>query len=94
MHDFDQYKEQITVILKKFRINHASLFGSFSKGEQNINSDIDILIEPGDNFTLFDMLKLENELEELTKRKIDLVEFIALKASIKQEVMKTAIAIL
>jgi predicted nucleotidyltransferase len=94
MRDFDQYKEQITIVLKQYKIRHASLFGSFSKGTQTVNSDIDMLIEPGDSFTLFDMVKLEDELKVLTNRKIDLVEFSALKSTIKNEVLASSIVIL
>ncbi len=94
MQEFEQYLQQIAIILKKYQIQHASLFGSFSKGTQTSDSDIDMLIEPGNKFTLFDMMNLEEELTLLTKRKIDLVEFSAIKPSIKNEVLATAISIL
>jgi predicted nucleotidyltransferase len=94
MQGFEQYMQKIAVILKRYQIQHASLFGSFSKGTETENSDIDMLIEPGNNFTLFDMLSLEDELKALTNRNIDLVEFSAIKPSIKSEVLKTAIPIL
>jgi len=92
MQEFEQYLEQIAIILKRYQIKHASLFGSFSKNKQS--ADIDMLIEPGNKFTLFDMMNLEEELTQLTKRKIDLVEFSAIKPSIKREVLATAVSIL
>ncbi len=94
MQEFEKYLQQITAILKRYQIQHASLFGSFSKGTQSPDSDIDMLIEPGGKFTLFDMMNLEEELTLLTHRKIDLVEFSAIKHSIKNEVLATAITIL
>jgi len=94
MQEFEKYMQEIAVILKRYQIRHASLFGSFSKGTQTEHSDIDMLIEPGSNFTLFDMINLEEELNLLTNRKIDLVEFSAIKPSIKNEVLESAILIL
>lgn len=88
------YKELILPVLKRFNIKHAALFGSIAKDTDTLQSDIDILIEAGSGFTLFDTLTLENELSELTNRKIDIVEFSAIKPSIKQEVLRTAISIL
>ena len=73
-----QFQTELTQLLKQFPLKRASLFGSFARGEENASSDIDILIEPQSGFTLFDMLRMENILEEKLKRKIDLVEFSAI----------------
>jgi uncharacterized protein len=94
MQELNPYLNKIAVVLKRYEIKRASLFGSFSKGTQTDKSDIDLLIEPGKNFTLFNLLKLEEELKELTNRKVDLVEFSAIKGSIKNEVLSSAISIL
>ena len=40
------------------------------------------------------MLSLEDELMRVTKRKVDVVEFSAIKPTIKQDVLETAISIL
>jgi predicted nucleotidyltransferase len=40
------------------------------------------------------MLKLEEEISELIKRKVDLVEYSALKPSIRKEVLLSSITIL
>ncbi|WP_295650058.1 nucleotidyltransferase domain-containing protein [uncultured Mucilaginibacter sp.] len=94
MQEIDQYLNEMTAVLKRYGIRHASIFGSFSKGTNTSDSDVDMLIEPGDNFTLFNLLLLEEELKELTNRNIDLVEFGAIKQSIKNEVLQSAIPIL
>jgi len=89
-----QYKELILPVLKQHMVKHAAIFGSVAKQNTNINSDLDLLIEPAKDFTLFKMLKLENEISELLKCKVDLVEYSALKPSIKDEVLRSAITIL
>lgn len=80
--------------LHSFPIKRAALFGSFARAEQNSDSDIDILIETESGFTLFDMLRMERILEEKLQRKIDLVEFSALKPSIRTKVLSQAIPLI
>jgi len=87
-------KEVILGVLKKHPIKKAAIFGSFARNEANDSSDIDLLIESSQPFTLFDLLRLENELNKATSRKIDIVEFAAIKTSIRANVLKDAITIL
>lgn len=87
-------KELILGVLKKHPIKKAAIFGSFARNEANSNSDIDLLIESNQPITLFDVLRLENELMKATSRKIDIVEFSAIKKSIRANVLKDAIIIL
>ncbi len=94
MQQLEQYQQIILPVLKRYFIKHAAIFGSFAKGNTNINSDVDLLIEPEKDFTIFKMLKLEEEFSELIKRKVDLVEYSALKPSIRKEVLLSAITIL
>ena len=60
--------------LRRFGVGRLSVFGSFARGEQDDESDVDILVEfePGrksfDNF-----LGLADFLEELFGRKVDLL---------------------
>jgi len=94
MNQLEQYQQLILPVLKRYLIKRAAIFGSFAKGNENSNSDIDLLIEPEKDFTIFKMLKLEDEISELIKRRVDLVEYSALKPSIKKEVLASAISIL
>ena len=84
----------ILPVLKRHFIRRAAIFGSLAKGNMSIDSDIDLLIEPEKNFTIFQMIKLEEEISELIKHKVDLVEYSALKPSIKDDVLLSAITIL
>ena len=94
MQDIEIYKQQIQPVLKKYLIKHAAIFGSFAKNKATLISDIDLLIEPAEDFTLFSLLQMEEELAEITHRKVDIVEYSALKDSIRQEVLQTAIRVL
>ena len=94
MEELEQYQKLILPVLQRYFIKRAAFFGSFAKGTNTTKSDVDILIEPTKGFTIFEFLKLEEEISALTKRKVDLVEYSAIKPSIKEEVLLSAITIL
>ena len=67
----------------------AWLFGSFARGEERPDSDVDILFVPdrsGKPFTLFTMGGIYMDLKNLTGREIDLVE----EGSLRPYAEKTA----
>jgi hypothetical protein len=94
MNDLTTYKKLILPVLNRYSIKRAAIFGSAAKGGMNADSDVDLLIETDKDFTLFKMLRLEEEISELIKRKVDVVEYSALKPSIREEVLLSAISIL
>ena len=58
-------------------VKKAWLFGSFSRGEETADSDVDILVEfdrSGKPVTLLTYARIWRELEELLGRDVDLVE--------------------
>ena len=87
-------KKLIAGILDKYPVAKAALFGSFARGEATRNSDIDILIETSEPISLFTILKIELELKKATKRKIDIVEYSAIKPSIRETILRDAISLL
>lgn len=62
-------KEHKSELEDKFGIKELGLFGSYVKGEQSENSDVDILVEykSYDNITLFKLGGLIYYLKELLK---------------------------
>lgn len=56
-------------------ISKAWLFGSFSRGEETPESDIDLMVTfiPGAKVGLFRFNQIKEDLEKLTGRSIDLV---------------------
>ena len=94
MMQIDSIKFLLAGILKKYAIKKAAIFGSFARNEADANSDVDLLIETGKPLTLFDVLRMEKELGNATNRKIDIVEYSAIKASMRENILKEAILIL
>ncbi|MFH2095200.1 MAG: nucleotidyltransferase domain-containing protein [Bacteroidota bacterium] len=86
------HNEIITKIkgtLKNFKsIQKAWIFGSFARKDDSSLSDIDILIDvPNDKvFTLFDIAEVQEQLQKLINRKIDVVMLSAIKSSVKERI--------
>ena len=57
-------------------IEKAWLFGSYARSEETSKSDIDILVNfiPDAKVTLFRYIHIQNDLQTLTGKKVDLVE--------------------
>jgi predicted nucleotidyltransferase len=63
----------INNIVGKFKtIQKAWIFGSFARGDDKPQSDIDIAIKTEENFSYFDLAEIKNDLENHLKRKIDI----------------------
>ena len=87
-------KNKIIPVLEQHDVIHAAVFGSFARGEERENSDLDLLVELGENKTLLDLVALKLELEELLGREIDIVTNNALQSGIKEIVLKERVAII
>ncbi|KQS25434.1 nucleotidyltransferase family protein [Dyadobacter sp. Leaf189] len=86
------YHHLKSYLLQK-KIVKAAVFGSFARNEERDDSDIDLLIE-GENLTMFDILRIEDELGSIYNRKIDLVEYKAIKPSIRQHVFQHVVQLI
>lgn len=77
-------KELKPTLEKDYNITEVGLFGSYSRGEQTKNSDIDILIDHKRGLTFFKLLDLENLLNSTFNIKVD----IAFKKYLKKNIGK------
>ncbi|MBQ6747044.1 MAG: nucleotidyltransferase domain-containing protein [Bacteroidaceae bacterium] len=60
--------------LSKQPVEKAWLFGSFSRGEERVDSDIDILVRYNQEVSLFTISRIMIQLEKAIGRKVDLIE--------------------
>lgn len=69
-------KRALFEILEKNGINNvtkAYLFGSYARGEETNDSDIDIRLEVDESFTLIDLSFIGSELEEKLNKEVDVI---------------------
>lgn len=90
----NEIKEKITPILKRHRISRAAVFGSIVRSEATEKSDVDILVEIPHAHGLFEFIGIKLELEDALKKKVDLVEYQAIKPRIKESVLNGQVQIL
>jgi uncharacterized protein len=68
-------REQIEEFCRRWKIVELSLFGSVLRDDFQPESDIDVLVSfaPDARRTLFDLVRIEDELADILGRKVDLV---------------------
>ena len=66
--------EKTSPIFQKYGIKYAGIFGSYARGEEKEESDVDILVKRGNQtLSLLDFIGIKDELEEILDKKVDLV---------------------
>lgn len=63
----------VSRVLPRYDVREAYLFGSFARGEQTPDSDIDLRLVCGNTITFGTLYELSYELERELGRKVDIV---------------------
>jgi predicted nucleotidyltransferase len=88
-------QEKIAEFCQRWRIDEFALFGSVLRDDFGPDSDLDVLVTfaPEAEWSLFDHLRMEDELKHLLSRKIDLLSREAVERSHnklrRQEILST-----
>ena len=79
--------------LKAAGIVRLSLFGSVARGNASAGSDVDLMAEfdPGRQFSLLDMVRMENRLADILGVPVDLAPARAMKDHIRERAMQEAV---
>jgi len=85
--DITTITEKSVPILKKYGVIKAALFGSIARGEATDESDIDILVQVPRHTSLFRFIDIQLALEEVLGKKVDLVEYDAVKPRLKPYIL-------
>ncbi|KAA0257649.1 nucleotidyltransferase family protein [Deferribacter autotrophicus] len=78
---------------KEYYVKDIALFGSYVRGEQDENSDLDILVDFYKTPTLLQFLRLKYFLSDYLSIKVDLVMKQSLKPVIGKRIIREAISI-
>jgi predicted nucleotidyltransferase len=76
-----------------YKAKEIGLFGSFIRGKQRVDSDIDLLVEFEEGADLFDLTGLAIYLEEELKRKVDVIPKRALREELQESVLREVVAV-
>ncbi|PXF51814.1 MAG: hypothetical protein C4B55_05555 [Candidatus Methanophagaceae archaeon] len=83
----EKIKKTLIEVLRKYGVKKAALFGSVARGEATEESDIDLLIEFEGRKSLLDLAGLKLELQELLRRRVDLLTYKSLHPLLKERIL-------
>lgn len=79
--------------LRAAGISRLSLFGSVARGDASLESDVDLMAEfdPEKQFSLLDMVHMENRLGDILGARVELTSAAALKDRVRERVTREAV---
>ena len=83
----DEMRQKVSPIFKEYGVEYAGVFGSVARGETRTDSDVDLLVRLTTPIGLLKFFKLNDELEEILGRKVDLVTMSSLNRHLKPYVL-------
>lgn len=89
----EKIKQEVTPILQRHHITRAGLFGSVASGTARDDSDVDILVQLGSKMGLLEFVGIKLELEDKLRKKVDLVEYRAIKPRLKDRILAEEVRI-
>ena len=91
IHDIENIlKEYKPLLRERFHVSSIGVFGSYSRNEQNSQSDVDILVEFNGPVG-WDFFDLQEFLGNLLQVRVDLVTVNALKPQLKESILNEVV---
>lgn len=84
-------REEILRLCARYGARNVRVFGSVARGQADVQSDIDFLVEMEPGRSLFDLGGLQYELEQLLGCPVDIVTERGLKVRIRERVLREAV---
>jgi predicted nucleotidyltransferase len=84
-------REEIFAAAARHGAHSVRGFGSVARGQAGASSDVDFLVDMGDESTLFDRAALLVELRELLGCDVDVVTAEALKPRLRERILAEAV---
>jgi len=81
-------EEVVRAVLHKYNAKRGGLFGSITSGDFTENSDVDVLVELPEGSGLLEFIQIKQELEDLLKRSVDLVEYASIKPFLQKIILQ------
>ena len=97
MKKIDEIKKKLELhkeeLKQRYGIKELGIFGSYVRGEERKDSDLDVLteFEDGAKIGLLEFISVENYLSDLLGVKVELVEKSALKPRIGRHILKEVV---
>jgi uncharacterized protein len=76
---------------RRYPIRELGIFGSYVRGQQTENSDLDVLVDLQDEVGLFELAGLQQDLSDALGLKVDLVMRDAVKPDLVRRILSEAV---
>ena len=86
-------REHLPTIADRYEVHSLGVFGSYVRNEQDVGSDLDLLITFYTPPSLLKFVELENYLSDLLGVKVDLVMKDALKPRIGERILSEVVTV-
>jgi uncharacterized protein len=86
-------KQYMPLLRENYYVSSLSLFGSYVHGEQDTDSDLDVLITFSETPSLLQFIALEDHLTDLLGIQVDLVMRDALKPHLGQRILEEVVTV-
>ncbi len=86
-------RQQLPHLAATYQVSYLGVFGSYVQGAVHSESDLDILVDFSRTPTLFQFVRLKNELTELLGIPVDLVMKSALKPKIGEHILAEVVPV-
>ena len=80
-------------IRRKYRAEIKGIFGSYARGDFHADSDLDLLVDFDEGANLFDLVGLQQFLEEKLECKVDLVSRRSLREELRTSILNEMITL-
>ena len=88
-----QHRKALLEAVHSAGASNLRVFGSVARGEDNTDSDVDLLVDLPEGTSLFAVLALEGTLERILKVDVDLASVANLKPRVRAEALADAVAV-
>lgn len=85
--------QKIRPVLKRFSVEKSALFGSYARGEETAESDVDILVQLPKGKSLLDLIQLKHSLEDVLQKKVDIVSYGGISPFLKDRILSESVPI-
>src|SRR5205814_4875198 len=86
-------RQQILDLAMRHGARNVRVFGSIARGDDQPNSDVDLLVEVEPGRTLLDVIALEQDLEDLLGRRVEILTDAGLSPYLQKRILAEAAAL-
>ena len=89
----EERRDEILRIAARYGARNVRVFGSVARNEDQADSDVDLLVEMEDDRSLLDLVGLQQDLEELLARNVDVLTDASIHPALRARIAADARAL-